>query len=382
MIPSPTSLAVPGKHMIVVNPKISNLVAGYHLARQAENELLNRWRKKLQEAFERQKKQYRSQVVEYKKRRQATHRDILTGIAYILAGIGAGILCFLIPSLFKFSSNFLTISGIFIFTLTLVFGIGLGVFGLIQLALPKPKSPTDPLQTQIFPPIMPQWQTAMKTSLPPAIQAGDKGEHAFIHGLGYMLGNDYFLISGIQQRHGEDVDVILVGPKGVWVFEVKYWSGTIRWQSGVWSRFKTYHEQGGTLATEQKPISQPPDKQWERVAADVSKTIQRGCPELGARYLGGMAIKGGLVFTHTGAKYEIGPGFPISWGSSEWWAGHLMEAPKIPNWREADSISILDALLARHREIHPYSNTRSMLAQANQLVASSEAMISNWIQRH
>ncbi|MCB8975821.1 MAG: NERD domain-containing protein [Ardenticatenaceae bacterium] len=298
--------------MIVVNPKSVHLLKGYLLASQAESQLQNRWRAKLQTAFAKRQQKYETAASQREKEKQATNRDILTGVIYVLGGVGISVVCFLVPLLFHSSANFWKIVGAITLTLTSMLGTGLGVFWLIQLTLPKPQPPANPFQSDIFSPILPQWKTALKTSLPPAIQAGDVGEHAFIRNLQLMLGNDYFLLSGIQQRHGEDVDVVLIGPKGVWVFEVKYWSGTIRWRSGQWSRTKTYHAPGGIPTTEQKTISQPPDKQWQRVAADVSKSIQIRCPELGARYLGGIAIKGGLVFTHQEANYEIGPGVPIA----------------------------------------------------------------------
>lgn len=365
--------------MIIVNPKSVRLERGYLLASQAESQLQHRWHDRLQRAFTQRQQQYETAVSENEKRKQATNRDILTGVLYVLAGTGVGTVCFLIPLIFGLVTTLWAIIGAMIFALTSMLGGGLGIFWLIQRALPQPQPPTNPFQTRIFSPILPQWKMAMKTTLAPAIQVGDTGEHAFIQSLQYMLGNEYFLLSGIQQRHGEDVDVVLIGPKGIWVFEVKYWSGTIRWQSGQWSRFKTYHEPGGKLAIENKPVSQPPDKQWQRVATDVGRSIQMQCPGLVSRYFSGIAIKGGLVFTHKGAKYEMGPGFPISWGSSEWWLGYIMAAPKIPNWREADSMAILDALLGRHREIHNYPNTRCMVEQATKLVANSEALIANWV---
>lgn len=365
--------------MIVINPKSVHLEKGYLLASQADSQVRSRWHDKLQKAFTRRQQQHETAVSEYEKRKQVTNRDILTGVIYVMGGIGAGTICFLIPLLFGLTTSFWAIIGTIIFSLTSMLGIGLGIFWLIQLTLPKPQPPANPFQAQIFSPILPQWKAAMNIRLPPAIQHGDKGELAFIRKLQFMLGNDYFLLSGIQQRHGEDVDVVLIGPKGVWVFEVKYWSGTIRWQSGHWSRFKTYHEQGGKLSIENKPIAQPPDKQWQRVAEDVNRSVQMRCPGLVSRHLSRMIVKGGLVFTHESAKYEIGSGFPISWGSSEWWLGHIMTAPKIPNWSETDSMAILDALLGRHREIHNYPNTRCMVEQATKLVANSEALMTNWV---
>ena len=175
------------------------------------------------------------------------------------------------------------------------------------------------------------------------------------------------------------MDVTLVGPKGIWVFEVKYWNGTIRWRAGEWSRERTYYKPGAIKVTEPRPVSQPPGEQWRRAVGDVNKTVQLKTPQFVGRHLTQAQAKGGLVFTHRGATYQIDSSLPVAWGPLEWWKSQIAAAPIISGWQESDTLEVLDALLARHGEIDPRSNRRCLKNHGQTLVSHAEKELMVWL---
>lgn len=56
---------------------------------------------------------------------------------------------------------------------------------------------------------------------------GDAGEEAFVSYLAGHLSDGYLAARGLLVVRNLDADVILVGPTGVWVYEVKHWSGSL-----------------------------------------------------------------------------------------------------------------------------------------------------------
>jgi Ca2+/Na+ antiporter len=66
---------------------------------------------------------------------------------------------------------------------------------------------------------------------------GRRGEDAIVEKLRGALDNQWTIFRNLHlPDRKDDLDVVLVGPGGVWVTEVKAYSGTIRFQSGNWER--------------------------------------------------------------------------------------------------------------------------------------------------
>jgi hypothetical protein len=129
---------------------------------------------------------------------------------------------------------------------------------------------------------------------------GDEGEAAFVSYLAGALPEEYVAINGLLVARHLDADVILVGPTGIWVYEVKHWSSEIICQDGQWRRIKTYRQPGGRLVQEHEML-RPFDKQWLREANAVKETLRRRLPQHPNlhEYVGG-----GLVFTHGGSSFS------------------------------------------------------------------------------
>ena len=127
-----------------------------------------------------------------------------------------------------------------------------------------------------------------------ARQYGDQGEVAFISYLTGALSEEYVAIRGPLVARNLDADVIVAGPRGVWVYEVKHYSGEVTCERGQWRRVKTYREPGGRLVREFE-VLRPFDRQWAKEASAVKDALRglSGPPNLPG------AVGGGLVFTHT-----------------------------------------------------------------------------------
>jgi hypothetical protein len=61
---------------------------------------------------------------------------------------------------------------------------------------------------------------------------GDQGEEAFVSYLARALPKDYIAVRGLLVARNLDADLIVVGPTGVWVYEVKHWTGEITCERG------------------------------------------------------------------------------------------------------------------------------------------------------
>ncbi len=365
--------------MIIVDLNASNLFEGYQIASQVESQLLKQWQPQLKEAYERRQKRYLTELEARKKRRKVTDREILTWLVYSLGVVEGGVLFLLLANIFERFSEYGRLLGWLLFLVAFLMGGAILLYWILQLLQPKPSPPADPFNSRLISPVLPKWKAAIRGKLSPMVKDGDEGEQRFIRELQRSLDDSYYLLSGIQQRHGEDVDVTLVGPKGIWVFEVKYWNGTIRWRAGKWSRERTFYKPGAIKVTEPRPVSQPPEEQWRRVVGDINKTLQVKTPQFVGRHLTQAQAKGGLVFTHRGATFQIDPGLPVAWGPSEKWTRQIAAAPIIPTWQESDSFEVLDALLSRHGEIQPQFKSRCLKSHALTLTSDAKKELMMWL---
>ena len=225
------------------------------------------------------------------------------------------------------------------------------------------------------------WQEKLCGRLPAEMPYdGAIGEYQFVRRLTRSPAESSFVIYRLQQRPGDDLDVTVVGPKGVWVFEVKYWSGTIGWRNGRWFRVKSRRGAGGARAPEPVEVGQPPDQQWRRMTHEVEQTLRFRVPWLVARLPSLTRIRGGVVFTHPGASYDVAPDCPFEWGPIVYWVQQLGRAAVVPGLNERVVLQVLDALLARHREVAETGALLSMDVHAARLVQETEARLAEWVQ--
>jgi hypothetical protein len=172
----------------------------------------------------------------------------------------------------------------------------------------------------------------------------------------------------LQQQPGNDIDITIVGPLGIWVFEVKYLKGIVRWRDGWWSQRKTYRGRSGMPVTEIREAEEAYDQQWQRMADSVVATLRRHAPDLIERIPKIVRIRGGLVFTHPQGKYDIPPGSPFNWGIIPFWIEKLRTVPPVNEIDEKSIYQVLDVLLERHAEVSELNAQHSMLQYAEDLI--------------
>jgi hypothetical protein len=66
-----------------------------------------------------------------------------------------------------------------------------------------------------------------------SLAAGVQGERLAAAGLGRALGDEWTLLRGYRNRRGE-VDLVLIGPRGLFAIEVKYYNGTVSCDGDRW----------------------------------------------------------------------------------------------------------------------------------------------------
>ncbi len=170
---------------------------------------------------------------------------------------------------------------------------------------------------------------------------GDEGVDDFWNYLVSRLPNNYVAVRDLLVRKALDVDVLVVGPTGIWIFEVKHWSGEITCRRGKWRRKKTWHEQGGYEVCEEEDIDSF-DEQWLREQDAVEETLRRRLPQPGSLI---STISGGIVFTHPEATWDIDKSCRSGWGPPKYWAKTIVNSPALPQLTPENQLRVLDALL-------------------------------------
>jgi len=359
--------------MILLDNRLTDLIRGYDRVREADLRLRSKWRHRLLVTYARRREAYDSARVRYRQQMSGFTPKAVIGL------IAASLVCLL--------GLFLEGTSVCLGFLLMVGGaVSAGLLAIIWLwraVISAPKRPRHPLhgslKDRLFPRLLPLWRRKLRGRLPAhKPYAGASGEYNFVRQLQRLADDASYVIYRLQQRPGDDVDVTVVGPKGVWVFEVKYWSGRIGYRNGRWAHVKSYYKPGGFRVTESKEIEQPPDRQWRRMADDVAETLRRRAPRLVAVLPVVAEIKGGLVFTHPKAAYDIARGCPCAWGDIAGWTRCLKSAPVLPDLHERLILRILDVLLARHRKVSGSGVAISMDTYATELVQETEARLLEW----
>lgn len=182
----------------------------------------------------------------------------------------------------------------------------------------------------------------------PARHYGDRGEEAFLSYLAGALPSEYVAVRGLLVARDLDADVIVLGPTGVWVYEVKHYSGEITCERGQWRRVKTYRQPGGRLARELE-VLRPFDKQWVKEASTVKGALRRSFPRYQALP---RAVGGGLVFTHRGLSFRVDDSCQAWVGKPESCVEVISGSPEIPGLTMEKRLQAIDALLEWSDRLH------------------------------
>jgi hypothetical protein len=378
--------------MKLIDKNITDLISGYDAILRAETELRTYWRHQLLAAYTRRREAFEGGNSISKGQQIRTLISVLLGVGFTLIGIGLscrGILQDVENILWYCCGGPL---------LSLLGLLTLGAALLSQKTRRNPTArrvPLHPLRSGsqrrgIYPDIRARWLEGLSGDLRDQVpdypdyldknekDHGAQGERDFIQRLEEIFNGRSFVLARLMQRPREDVDVILIWPKGVWVFEVKHWSGEIYWDDQGWRRVQTYFERGGVEVTKQPDVGEPPDQQWIRAAAEVSRTLHLRAADILARYPSLEKVRGGIVFTKEEAVHNIQSGRPTFWGTLNFWIKTLHEVEPRADLDTRSTLQLVETLLARHHELVPDQQMRSMLTYAQCLVEEAEEQLRAW----
>ncbi len=317
-----------------IGPDWRNLADGHLRVEALEAQFRTEWSPRLEEAW---RKRSEAEEQKFKKRGR-----VALGAAAVLAllFIGVGFVLLLLSSAAASAA----------FVLALVAPVITALIGsLCLIHAPAPLPDPSNLSARWWDTIA-RGASSVRAAAPnqPARYYGDVGEVAFTSYLASRLPEGYVAVRGLLVAHRLDADVIVVGPTGLRVYEVKNWSGVITCEYGQWQRVKTYRGPGGHPVQEHE-VLRPFDKQWIKEANAVKETLRRRVPQCSDLY---EAIGGGIVFTHDGASFSA----DISCRTRLYTPRSCVEALSIssekPDFTMEKRLRVVDALLRWSDRLH------------------------------
>jgi hypothetical protein len=374
---------------VLIDLFCSDLVAGYKELRNAREALLRKWRFELLRAYTQKWDRYAQQLARQEQRKQRYQRSLpfIGAALFLVCGLGAWL---------TFQRVELVCLG-----MALMLGTGFGAlltgvpWMLLSRTSPPPENPVtrtsndedeSPLRQKLFPRLLPLWRREMALRIPSeeevermADEAGKWGligEFDLIRALERVASPDTYILHSLQPKSGDDLDVVVLGPKGFWYFEVKHWNAQFIWQAGVWQVWQFDHE---TQAPRPAPMKETPDLQWARMRDEVlahlkvnAGSLLKKVPVLGN-------IQGGIVFSNPHATLEIDRSAPFRYGTVEQWISIYQSAPRLKDMTPGRTLQLLEVLLKRHQSFYPEAPLRSMKDALGTVVAEVEEGIRKWI---
>ena len=128
------------------------------------------------------------------------------------------------------------------------------------------------------------------------IRSGIEGESRLDNFLLGQLNDEWTIIAGYRAHEGE-IDRILVGPNGVFAFEVKNLGGVIHCDGDRWWRDKT--DRYGSVVERDIPIADNGGRSPSRQINDAAGSLERLLRKKGHD----VAVVRVIVFAHTGATF-------------------------------------------------------------------------------
>jgi|GEM_PF-4788250 len=346
--------------MILVNKSAVGLLAGYRIVRDAPAALLQSRRREILHAYAAQRAVYDRARARHALRQAGARWGFYIAVGLLLIGLLALALQWRLPN-----RPALVGAG-------LVAGCGFWLFQR-RLANAAPRPPLDQraLKQAIAGQLQQRWRRGLDSEPLFTGKHGDEGERLFIDAMGRVLDDRYLVLHSLLQNGREDIDAVIIGPRGIWAFEVKHWNGRVRCERGEWRQF----DDQGAPQTRQSPITQQ-----QRHCREINRTLNRhvGAAAFAEPRL--TAIQGGVVFTHSGLMLHLDNcADKAALGSLHVWTEMLLAAPEWFHDQEL-LVMMVEALLERHRDVvfapPPY---RSMEKFAHQLVGQVESRLEQWL---
>ena len=375
--------------MKLIDKDISDIILGYDTILQAETTMRNQWRPYLLIAYTHR---LSNAEMEFRKRKFQLSTSIFIGIGLTIIGI-----VFSFRSIWQSKEYYIfhCCGGI----LLILFGtLVLAAVWFSQRTNSKPNNKRVPLQPlrfapnkqHIYPDLRIKWMDGLSGDIEKQIpdypdisrniefDYGAKGERIFIQRLNEIFDDHTFAIARLLINPREDIDLILIGPKGIWVFEAKHWSGEIYWDDQGWRRVQTYYKPGGIEVVKQPDIRETPDQQWIRTAAQVRHFLFRYAPEILSRFPELEQIKGGIVFTNENSVLKFQPGRPVFWGTLDFWVKTIHQNKTEINLDSRNALKLVEIIVEHQHNLNPGKETRSMQNFAQVVIQDANEQLRAW----
>ena len=367
----------------------SDLVAGYKEIETARQALLEKWRFELLRGYTAKWDRHMQELAR-QERRKKRYQQFLPFIGVILlffCSMGAWL---------TLESTDLACLGMLL-TLGTGFGvlIALGIWMGFSQTAPPPENPVSrtsndedesPLRQRLFPELLPLWQRELAVGIPTDLEVdrlaeetgkwGLIGEFDLIRALEPIASPDTYFLHNVQLRPEDDLDVVVIGPKGIWYFEVKHWNADFVWQNGAWQILQFDQ---GTHNFEPVPLREYPDQQWARMRDEALASLNAGGTLL--KNLPVLAnIQGGIVFSNVHARIEIDRLAPFRYGTIEQWVAAYQSAPRLRDMSPDRAIYLVELLLKRHQSLYPNVELRSTRDVIAKVLAEVEVGLQEWVE--
>jgi hypothetical protein len=299
--------------------------------------------------------------------------------------------------------TWLTLRSVDLACLGMLLTLGTGFGALIAMGAwmgfsrtpPPPENPVShtsdeedesPLRQKLFPRLLPLWREEMALGIPPEQEVqrmaadtgkwGLIGEFDLIRELERVASPETYILHSLKPRSDDDMDVVVLGPKGFWYFEVKHWNADFVWQNGEWQVWQFDYD---TQSPQKVTMREYPDAQWERMRDEALANIRASTGDLLKKRPVLANIQGGIVFSNPNVGIEIDHSAPFRYGTIEQWVAAYQAAPRLRDMTPGRTLQLLEILLKRQQSFFPDVELHSMKEAVARVIAEVEAGIQGWI---
>jgi hypothetical protein len=316
--------------MRILSQSWSNFSKGYQTARDLEQQARSNWQASWHKSVSFAQEQGVKKAANFIQIQISNEKRTLRLILILLAGVV--LLMAVLSSLVKYFPNLgwillpaSVLNVLQALALLLPIVEKLRTIAALSRVEPRAETPRLPLD------VTEQWWKSVVDAEP---EPDGSARFDFLAYLSSSLPNDYFAVRSLLVKKSLDVDVLVIGPTGIWIFEVKDWRGRVTCRNGVWR-----HEGPGNL-------SESPERAFDEQWLDGRNTIEQTLSlKLARNARLGTLLRGGLVFTHPGLELDIDGSSRAEYGTPAQWLQRMRNAEKIQQFSIEIQLLILDALL-------------------------------------
>jgi hypothetical protein len=332
--------------MRLIDPTWMDISIGYQLVRNLQSSLKNEFGRAIDIGY---KRKYHRELNEWQKKR----RTFIALVALVpLPFIALCILTF-------YFREVACVLAWWILTCLLAI-LAMGVAGgryIIQMVSGKPVSQ----RAKVAGNLTDHWWDSLSPKMLVTKDKEDRREAAFLTSLFPHLNDEWFAIHNLflSPKSPQYSDILLVGPSGLWIFDIVDWKGIIAKEKGHWIEIQKNHQQVVFI--------KQPDKTWIHQKEVILDALRVRLP-----YLHWMLtlINGGIVFTNPKIQLDktLIVGNIAPYGIAAVWREILINSVPDEKMTQEVRLEILDMLCTLRRPAEAIAGEyRSSGDEANRL---------------